>query len=42
MKMMDHFGYKVAEKSIEKNWRAVHRYEEHGVAIFDMSYYIPI
>lgn len=42
MKMIDHFGVKVADKSIEKNWRAVHRYEEHGAAIFDLSYYIAL
>jgi Ribonucleases P/MRP protein subunit POP1 len=38
MKMIEYWGYKVAEKANEKNWRAVHRYETHGCCVNDISY----
>lgn len=39
MKMIDYAGFKVPEKACEKNFRAVHRYIDHGACIFDASYY---
>lgn len=35
-----YFGFRIAEKANEKNWRAVHRFEEHKSFIYDISYYI--
>lgn len=40
MKMIDYYGFKVAEKANEKNWRAVHRYESHSCCVNDISYYV--
>ena len=40
MRMIEYFGFKVAVRSNEKNWRAVHRYEQHRSCIYNMSYYI--
>lgn len=39
MKMINYCGYKVSEKANEKNFRAVHRYFDHGNMIFDASFY---
>ncbi|CAD8049956.1 unnamed protein product [Paramecium sonneborni] len=39
MKMINYCGFKVPEKANEKNFRAVHRYFDHGSMIFDASYY---
>lgn len=37
--MIIYNGFKVAEKANEKNFRAVHRYFDHGSMIFDASFY---
>lgn len=37
--MIIYNGFKVAEKANEKNFRAVHRYFDHGSMIFDTSFY---
>ncbi|KAM3139445.1 hypothetical protein pb186bvf_008470 [Paramecium bursaria] len=39
MKMVNYYGFKVAEKANEKNFRSVHRQVDHGCVLFDASYH---
>ncbi|KAM3127253.1 hypothetical protein pb186bvf_020673 [Paramecium bursaria] len=39
IKMVNYYGFKVAEKANEKNFRSVHRQVDHRCALFDASYH---
>lgn len=36
---MEYFGYKVAEKTIDKSNRACYRFANYGCCLVDLSYY---
>jgi hypothetical protein len=39
MRMKDYFGYKVAERAIDKSSRACYRFANYGCCLVDMSYW---